>query len=164
MFIAVINENFDVAEEHKRSRQATSFWNAQRPQKARAAWIRRMNPYRWFDAKPKAIAVDQLPSSLVLPMQKSLVQDYTFPTKEQDDYIKARSTSISSVEAWLTSFQDTSARKSGARHASKKSLNILQTLFTGQRMSGDVPLTTIRAKRESVAGQDGIDEETERHL
>lgn len=82
MFIAVINENFDVAEEQKRSRQATHFWATQRPQQARAAWIRRLNPYRWFAAKPKAIAVDQLPSNLVLPMQKSLVQDYTFAKKE----------------------------------------------------------------------------------
>lgn len=79
MFIAVINENFDVAEEHKRSRQASHFWAAQRPEKARAPWVRRLNPYRWFQARPKAIAVDQLPSGLVLPMQKSLVQDYTFP-------------------------------------------------------------------------------------
>lgn len=31
-------------------------------------------------------------------------------------------------------------------------------------MSLDVPLATIRGKRESVAGQDGMDEETERHL
>ena len=82
MFIAVINENFDVAEEQKRSRQASHFWAAQRPEKARAAWVRRLNPYRWFEAKPKAIAVDQLPSNLVLPMQKSLVQDYTFSKKE----------------------------------------------------------------------------------
>ena len=83
MFIAVINENFDVAEEQKRSRQASHFWAAQRPQKARAAWIRRMNPYRWFEAKPKAIAVDQLPANLVLPMQKSLVQDYTFGIRDR---------------------------------------------------------------------------------
>lgn len=83
MFIAVINENFDVAEEQKRSRQASHFWAAQRPEKARAPWIRRMNPYRWFEAKPKAIAVDQLPSNLVLPMQKSLVQDYSFALRDR---------------------------------------------------------------------------------
>ena len=83
MFIAVINENFDVAEEQKRSRQASHFWAAQRPEKARAAWVRRLNPYRWFQAKPKAIAVDQLPSNLVLPMQKSLVQDYTFGIRDR---------------------------------------------------------------------------------
>ena len=76
MFIAVINENFDVAEESKRSRQASHYWASHRPQQARAPWIRKLNPYRWFKAQPQAIAVEQLPSNLVLPMQKSLVQDY----------------------------------------------------------------------------------------
>ncbi|KAI0086810.1 Ion transport protein-domain-containing protein [Irpex rosettiformis] len=148
MFIAVINENFDVAEEHKRSRQASHFWAAQRPEKARAAWVRRLNPYRWFAAKPKAIAVDQLPSNLVLPMQKSLVQDYTFSKKEPP----RRS-------------PDPSGRGVGAKHVSKKSINVLQTLFTGKKMSLDVPMATIRSnKRESTAVQEGIDEETERHL
>ena len=95
MFIAVINENFDVAEEQKRSRQASHFWAAQRPEKARAPWIRRMNPYRWFEAKPKAIAVDQLPANLVLPMQKSLVQDYSFAQRDrrsgaQVTYLRSR--------------------------------------------------------------------------
>ena len=78
MFIAVINENFDVAEESKRSRQASHFWATHRPEKARATWVRKLNPYRWFKAKPKAIAVEQLPSNLVLPMQKTLVQDFHF--------------------------------------------------------------------------------------
>ena len=78
MFIAVINENFDVAEESKRSRQASHFWASHRPEKARATWVRKLNPYRWFKAKPKALAVEQLPSNLVLPMQKTLVQDYHF--------------------------------------------------------------------------------------
>lgn len=107
MFIAVINENFDVAEESKRSRQASHFWAAHRPEKARAAWVRRLNPYRWFKAKPKAIAVDQLPSSLVLPMQKTLVQDHHFPTNDVQvptvrDIITSRTWNsyFTSVESW----------------------------------------------------------------
>lgn len=83
MFIAVINENFDIAEESKRSRQASHYWASHRPQKARAAWIRRLNPYRWLKAQPKAIAVEQLPSNLVLPMQKSLIQDNSLPRRER---------------------------------------------------------------------------------
>lgn len=97
MFIAVINENFDVAEEQKRSRQASHFWAAQRPQKARAAWVRRLNPYRWFEAKPKAIAVDQLPSNLVLPMQKSLVQDYAYPIRESISFVKVSHSALSGL-------------------------------------------------------------------
>ena len=145
MFIAVINENFDVAEESKRSRQAKHYWASHRPEQARAPWVRRLNPYRWFPAKPKAIAVEQLPSNLVLPMQKTLIQDYDLPKREGKP--------------------EKESKKSGPGHYSTRSLQVLQTLFTGEsaRMK-DVPLTTIRNKRESVHPEDHIDEETERHL
>ena len=82
MFIAVINENFDVAEESKRSRQASHYWASHRPQQVRAGWVRKLNPYRWFKAQPKAIEVE-LPSNLVLPMQKALVQDYSLPKRDK---------------------------------------------------------------------------------
>jgi hypothetical protein len=75
MFIAVINENFEVAEEAKKAKQATHFWSNQQPDVRRWAWARRLNPYRWVRPAPKAIAVENLPASLVLPMQKALVQD-----------------------------------------------------------------------------------------
>ena len=87
MFIAVINENFDVAEESKRSRQASHYWASHRPQQVRAGWVRKLNPYRWLKAQPKAIEVE-LPSNLVLPMQKALVQDYSLP--KRDNSIRVR--------------------------------------------------------------------------
>ncbi len=65
----------------------------------------------------------------------------------------------------LMSLQDPSGRGGGAKHLPKKSITVLQTLFTGQKMSLDVPLATIRSnKRESTTQHEGIDEETERHL
>lgn len=144
MFIAVINENFDVAEESKRSRQASHYWASHRPQKARAAWVRRLNPYRWFQAKPKAIAVEQLPSNLVLPMQKSLIQDSSLPRRDRSRI---------------------SGKPGGGRHIPSKSLNMLQQLFTGENGTTDVPLATIRTnRRDSVVPHDAVDEETERHL
>ena len=82
MFIAVINENFDVAEEAKKGRQASHYWASQRQEKTQIPWMKKLNPYRWFAPAPKAIAVDNLPSSLVLPMQKALVQDYSVPKRE----------------------------------------------------------------------------------
>ena len=82
MFIAVINENFDVAEEAKKGRQASHYWASQRQEKTQVSWVKKLNPYRWFAPAPKAIAVDNLPSSLVLPMQKALVQDYSVPKRE----------------------------------------------------------------------------------
>ncbi|KAH9931746.1 Ion transport protein-domain-containing protein [Amylocystis lapponica] len=145
MFIAVINENFEVAEESKRSQQASHYWASHRPQQARAPWVRKLNPYRWFKAQPKAIAVDHLPSNLVLPMQKTLVEDYTLriqPTATDDRMRGA-------------------PRKSSARSYLRK----LQQLFTGDTTVADVPMATIKnGRRQSVGPSDEVDEETERHL
>lgn len=75
MFIAVINENFEVAEEQKKSKQTTDFYSQQKARHGTATWLRRLNPYRWIKASPVTVKVDNLPSNLVLPMQKVLVQD-----------------------------------------------------------------------------------------
>ncbi len=83
MFIAVINENFSVAEEAKRSQQASLYFRTQEPDKHRPTWVRKLNPYRWFKPSPRAIVVENLPSNLVLPMQKALVQDYGLPVPER---------------------------------------------------------------------------------
>lgn len=78
LFIAVINENFDVAEELKKGKQATNYVATQQAVQASPAWLRRLNPYRWFKANPKSIAVENLPSNLILPMQKAIIQDNSF--------------------------------------------------------------------------------------
>jgi hypothetical protein len=83
MFIAVINENFSVAEEAKRGQQANDYFQTQGPDKTRPSWVRRLNPYRWFKPSPRAIVVENLPSNLVLPMQEALVQDYGLPIPER---------------------------------------------------------------------------------
>lgn len=79
MFIAVINENFDVAEEAKKSKQASKFWATQKAKSdlGKPSWMRVLNPYRWFRANPVTVRVDELPNSLVLPMQKNLVVGYS---------------------------------------------------------------------------------------
>ena len=75
MFIAVINENFQIAEEQKKGRQATHYYQ-QKARHGNVSWFRRLNPYRWIKASPERATVSSLPSNLVLPMQKNLVQDY----------------------------------------------------------------------------------------
>jgi hypothetical protein len=82
MFIAVINENFHVAEESKKDKQASKYWESRQPQQASIPWLRRLNPYRWVKANPVKIRVENLPSNLVLPMQKALVQDYKIPRQD----------------------------------------------------------------------------------
>ncbi|KAI0338514.1 hypothetical protein BDW22DRAFT_1362860 [Trametopsis cervina] len=149
MFIAVINENFDVAEEQKRSRQASDFWASQRPEKARAGWVRRLNPYRWFEVQPKVANVDEPPSEFVLPRQNSLVQDFTFPKQGESSRM----------------FRNTSGSVGSARHATKKSISVLQALFTGHKMSLDVPMTTLRnPSRDPTIAHEPGDEGIERHI
>jgi voltage-dependent calcium channel len=82
MFIAVINENFNVAEESKNGKQASNYWASHQPQHGSASWLRRLNPYRWVKANPVKVKVENLPSNLVLPMQKALVQDYNIPRQD----------------------------------------------------------------------------------
>ena len=76
MFIAVINENFQIAEEQKKGKQATHYYIEQKARHGNVSWFRRLNPYRWIKASPERATVSSLPSNLVLPMQKDLVQDY----------------------------------------------------------------------------------------
>jgi hypothetical protein len=74
MFIAVINENFDVAEELKKDKQASTYWATHRPQETKVAWLHRLNPYHWVEANPVKVKVD-LPADLMLPIQQSLIED-----------------------------------------------------------------------------------------
>ncbi|KAI6144232.1 Ion transport protein-domain-containing protein [Pisolithus tinctorius] len=63
MFIAVINENFSVAEEAKKEKQASNYWaRHHRPHG-------RLNPYQWFKADPVTV--------------KSVVQGYSPPRQER---------------------------------------------------------------------------------
>lgn len=86
MFIAVINENFDVAEEAKKGKQASNYWEAQKAQR-KVSWMRKLNPYRWVKANPVTVHVEHLPSNLILPMQKTLVQDYNLKRTESRPFV-----------------------------------------------------------------------------
>jgi len=82
MFIAVINENFEVAEEQKKAKQASNYYSQHKARHGTVTWLRNLNPYRWVKANPKTAKVTNLPSNLVLPMQKTLVQDYNVAITE----------------------------------------------------------------------------------
>ncbi|CAG8482061.1 10486_t:CDS:10, partial [Acaulospora colombiana] len=75
MFVAVIAENFEIAEEEKHKRQVQAFRQKSDPSIKKEEAIYRWNFYRYFKAKPKAIAVESIPSNLILQTQKSRVWD-----------------------------------------------------------------------------------------
>lgn len=75
LFIAVINENFQIAEETKREQQVAEHLASRDVTVGRFAWISRLNPYKYTKSKPKALIVESLPSNLTLPMRKAVIQD-----------------------------------------------------------------------------------------
>ncbi|KAJ6602707.1 Ion transport protein-domain-containing protein [Mycena vulgaris] len=155
MFIAVINENFDVAEEAKKGQQATKYWEQQRPQAGHVPWLRRLNPYRWIRASPVEVKVEALPANLVLPMQKSLVQDYSVP-----HHPELESKTGAGAAGTGKAGTGTGTERRGAGHYSSKSLD-------GAAEPNDIPLATLRHGRNETlggGGGDAYDEETERHL
>lgn len=75
LFIAVINENFQVAEETKREQQVAEHLANRDITVGRFAWISKLNPYKYTKSKPKSLVVESLPSNLILPMRKAVIQD-----------------------------------------------------------------------------------------
>ncbi|KAJ7479893.1 Ion transport protein-domain-containing protein [Mycena latifolia] len=147
VFIAVINENFDVAEETKKGKQTSSYWDEHRPQKGHVTWLRQLNPYRWIRARPVEVKVEALPANLVLPIQKSLVQDCTVP--RADGLVGPGADSEGSRKGKGTGW-----------HYSSKSPTALQKLFA-EETKNDIPLTTLKHGRNETLGEgDPHDEET----
>ncbi|CAG8834078.1 7917_t:CDS:2, partial [Racocetra persica] len=75
MFIAVVQENFAIAEEEKHKIQVETFRRNADPTIKKDVVIERWNIYRFFKEKPKALAIENLPSSLILHTQKSRVRE-----------------------------------------------------------------------------------------
>ncbi len=150
LFIAVINENFNVAEELKKQKQTSHYLAMQHPVQASPRWLMRLNPYRWFKGSPQAVAVENLPSNLVLPMQKSMMQDQMMSMSDG----LYKNVSLSGIvfdllnQPWLQS-----AVKQGSlpRHYSNKSIHLLNRLFTGENGSELVPLATLRSTRQPAS-------------
>ncbi|WWC62542.1 uncharacterized protein I303_105138 [Kwoniella dejecticola CBS 10117] len=75
LFIAVINENFAIAEEQKRKQQVEAFIRRAEPQSAHISWIDTLNPYRLMSARHNAVKVGTLPPNLVLPLKQNVGAD-----------------------------------------------------------------------------------------
>lgn len=84
MFIAVINENFEIAEEQKRKQQIENFIRKSAPVSTHVTLLERLNPYRLLKARHKAVRVDALPANLILPLKQSIGADVGAPVIEDD--------------------------------------------------------------------------------
>ncbi|KAG0186357.1 calcium channel protein [Apophysomyces sp. BC1034] len=77
MFIAVLMENFETAEEEKRQRQVQHY-----VEKTETAFVdddtivSRWNIYRYFKPHPKGLDIKNMPTNLVLLVQKNTVREF----------------------------------------------------------------------------------------
>ncbi|KDQ07800.1 hypothetical protein BOTBODRAFT_591897 [Botryobasidium botryosum FD-172 SS1] len=149
MFIAVINENFEVAEEQKRAQQVQAYIRQTEPASTGVNWIDRWNPYRFMRANPKAIVVDNLPSNLILPMNKSVVRDQR---------VVNQSNTTQTASAFAIGGEVSSSMQGFTM--------MLRRFFATDPETEAVPLTALKGlRRESVAPGDLPEhDETERHL
>ena len=82
MFIAVINENFDVAEEAKRKKQ-----EEQQPPTTSNPWLSMLNPYRWNTLTP--VKTESPTSTLVPEEAESLVRHDMLDTHQELNQVGA---------------------------------------------------------------------------
>ncbi|KAI8331328.1 Ion transport protein-domain-containing protein [Chlamydoabsidia padenii] len=98
MFITILMENFETAEEEKRQRQVHHYAKKHDSVKANAeAIISRWNIYRYLRPNPKNVTIDSIPANLKLPLQKSDIRDFmndggqqhTIPQQDDDKKLKS---------------------------------------------------------------------------
>lgn len=100
MFIAVLMENFETAEEEKRMRQIDQYARHQEHVEKNDPVISRWNIYRYFRAKPKGVNVDNMPTNLVLPAKKTVIRDFM-----NADVIKVSGTYTINISLYTNSFE-----------------------------------------------------------
>lgn len=76
MFIAVLMENFEIAEDDKRRNQILHFMQKTENEMDKKTVVSRWNIYRYFKSKPKELDVTNIPSNLVLSVQKNIVREF----------------------------------------------------------------------------------------
>jgi voltage-dependent calcium channel len=77
MFIAVIRENFSIAEEDKRQEQVKAFVQSHEPPQLNVSWTERLNPWRYLHpSTPPPLAVDDITSKTGLQVKRRVVSEF----------------------------------------------------------------------------------------
>ncbi|KAG9119536.1 calcium channel protein [Ceratobasidium sp. 392] len=139
MFIAVIRENFEVAEEQKRQEQDEAYKRRIQPRVAREEWMERWNPYRFFNSKTDEGALGR---GGTISRTKSMLQ-------------RVRRSTTHARKASYTSEEDTQAGI----------IATLKKFFDPAPTTQDVPLVPVRPRQRRPTYPGGEETlELERHL
>ncbi|CAO3684026.1 unnamed protein product [Rhizopus microsporus] len=83
MFIAVLMENFEIAEEDKLKNQVLFFMKKTESELNRKTVVSRWNIYRYFKPQPKGLDLTNIPNHLVLSVQKNVVREFMNETTQE---------------------------------------------------------------------------------
>ncbi|KAI9570096.1 Ion transport protein-domain-containing protein [Boletus coccyginus] len=146
MFIAVINENFSVAEEAKRGMQASNY-SEQRSQATSSRWTNMFNPYLWFRTTSTTVNAENTSSTSVLMGTGTLAQPNPLPMHHALGQRRAPSST------------------NNRSHLRQNSFGLLHELFTGSGTTDDIPLLEFhRVRSESRGPGDAVEDETDRYF
>ncbi|RCH83217.1 calcium channel protein, partial [Rhizopus stolonifer] len=76
LFIAVLMENFEIAEDDKRKNQVQNFMKKTENELEKKTVVSRWNIYRYFKPQAKGLDIKNIPGNLVLSVQKSIVREF----------------------------------------------------------------------------------------
>ncbi|KAG1470308.1 hypothetical protein G6F56_002758 [Rhizopus delemar] len=85
MFIAVLMENFEIAEEDKRKNQVLSFMKKTETEMNKKTVVSRWNIYRYFKPQPKGLNISSIPNNLILSVQKNVVKEFMNETEPEPE-------------------------------------------------------------------------------
>lgn len=85
MFIAVLMENFEIAENDKRRNQILDYMKKTENELDKKTVVSRWNIYRYFKSQPKELDVTNIPSNLVLSVQKNIVREFMNEADHQNE-------------------------------------------------------------------------------
>jgi hypothetical protein len=83
MFVAVLMENFEIAENDKRKNQILQYMKKTENENDRKTVVSRWNIYRYFKSQPRGLDVTNIPSNLVLSVQKNIVREFMNEASDQ---------------------------------------------------------------------------------
>ncbi|KAG2214396.1 hypothetical protein INT47_000952 [Mucor saturninus] len=106
MFIAVLMENFEIAENDKRKNQILHYMKKTENEIDKKTVVSRWNIYRYFKAKPKELDVTNIPSNLVLSVQKNIVREFMNEADQQHEPVLVSSKSVDEPHGGLKRVQN----------------------------------------------------------
>ncbi|KAJ3560877.1 hypothetical protein NP233_g10548 [Leucocoprinus birnbaumii] len=156
LFVAVIDENFHVAEATRRSKAAFRFWAGDAVRAEGSTWTKIVNPYRWFNVSAESSSESH---TRRISKQRSLSLSKDGIEREELDH-----------EEVLGDRRISKRPRHGSPSYLPRWLGALEKLFTGRSSADLTPLARLKQHTEQQSQDPGIgshvrdEDETERQL